>query len=218
MTDRARPLAFACGAVACALLAAAAAGGGGNGAQGLGELRAVAVSARPLGRGVEIGSPGTGDAFEVRRVPAEFAPPDAIATPADAAGLRLATALPQGSYLTASDLAPTDGGGGSREHGAPPANTTPVEVAVSAAAALAAGGMRPGALVDVVVAGVPGPGPGAGRTYVAAERVPLLGLARMPAEPGVPERWRATLALTRPAALELIRAESLGRSLRLLAR
>lgn len=209
---------FASGAVACALLAAAAAGSGGSDARELGELREVAVSSRPVGRGVEIGSGEADGAFEVRRVPSEFAPPDAIASPADAAGLRLATPLPQGSYLTASDLAPSGRAGASREAGAPPANTTPVEVAVSGAAALAAGGVRPGALVDVVVAGAPGPGPGAGRTYVAAERVPLLTLGRLPAEPGVPERWRATLALTRPQALELIRAESLGRSLRLLAR
>jgi hypothetical protein len=72
--------------------------------------------------------------------------------------------------------------------------------------------------VDVVVAPAPGPGPGVRRARVAAAGVRLLALRRLPSEPGLGERWAATLALSRPQALELIRAEGSGLELRLLAR
>ena len=55
-----------------------------------------------------------------------------------------------------------------------------------------------------MVSGAPGPGPGAGRTYVAAERVPLLSLRKAPAETGLAaDRWIATLALRRDAGAAL---------------
>jgi hypothetical protein len=89
----------------------------------------------------------------------------------------------------------------------------PVEVGVSGAGALLLGGGSPeGALVDVVVSRISGLGSSA-RTYVAATAVRLLAL-KGPAGPG--EGWTATLALTRPQALELISADSSGRQIRLL--
>ena len=217
MSSRGRALGFALGALVCAVLAAAAASSyTGAAGEEFGELRDVVVISAPLERGVEITGREADQAFEVRRVPVAFAPPDALAAPGQAIGRRLAIPLPPGSYLTAADLAAA-GPRRPRRDGSPP-GTTPVEIEVAAAGALAAAGMSSGGSVDVVVAASAAPGAGAARTYVAAERVPLLALVRARPEPGVAERWSATLALTRGQALELIRAESLGRTMRLLAR
>ncbi|MDQ2675720.1 MAG: hypothetical protein M3Y34_02840, partial [Actinomycetota bacterium] len=151
---------------------------------------------------------------EVRRVPEAFVPVDALGAPEEGLSRRLATHLPAGSYVTASAFkaatAPRAGG--------PPRGTTAVEVTVTGAGALAASRTDPGDGVDVVVSGDSAPGPGAGRTYVAASDVPLLGLEEARAETGVAgERWIATLALTRRHALRLIRAETSGAQIRLLA-
>jgi hypothetical protein len=75
----------------------------------------------------------------------------------------------------------------------------------------------------VVVTTEPGPGGGAGRTYIAAEGVRLLDLrsggAGSAGLPGAdPSSWVATLALTRSQALRLIQAESFARAVRLIAR
>jgi hypothetical protein len=71
--------------------------------------------------------------------------------------------------------------------------------------------------VDVVVTSEPS-GPGPGRTYVAAARVPLLAIGPGPdgAIPGGTSS--ATLGLTRREALRLIAAESFARKLTLLPR
>ena len=94
-----------------------------------------------------------------------------------------------------------------------------MEITVTGAGALEASRVAPGSPVDVVVSGDAGPGPAAGRTYVAAERVPLLALREAPAETGLgADRWVATLALRREQALRVIRAEEMAGSIRLLAR
>jgi hypothetical protein len=93
-----------------------------------------------------------------------------------------------------------------------------VEIAVSGAdALLAAGPEAGGRRVDVVVTAEPD-GPGPGRTYVAAARVPLLALG--PGEDGAAPGGTAaaTLGLTRSQALRLIAAESYARKLTLLPR
>lgn len=212
MSGRRRSLVFAAGALACGALAAAQVEEPSPAAPG-GELRAVVALRAGLGAGQRIGPRVAREALVVRRVPEPFAPPDALAAPQDAIGLRPVAALPAGAYLTASDVA-----SGERRQASPqrPAGTTPVELTVAGAGALASAGR--GARVDVVVAGAAGPGPGGGAARVAARGVRLLALERAPAVTGMPESWRATLALRRPAALALIRAEGLGREIRLLAR
>jgi hypothetical protein len=151
-----------------------------------------------------------------RRVPAAFAPPDALGAPAEALGRRLAIALPPGSYVTAAALTAARP---KRTRAGPPRGTTPVEVTVTGAGALDASRTRPGSRVDVVVSGDPGPGPAMGRTYVAAAGVALLDLREAPAETGLDaDRWVATLALRRDQALRLIRAETAAGAIRLLAR
>ena len=180
----------------------------------MGALRSVVVTSAPLERGTAIGRRVAGESLAERRVPASFVPPDALGNPEEGLGRKLATALPAGSYLTAAALAAP------RPEGAPgagpPRGTTPVEITVTGAGALAS--TRLSSRVDVVVSGDSAPGPGAGRTYVAASGVPLLGLSEARAEPGLEsDRWLATLALTRQQALRLIRADSVGAQVRLLA-
>ncbi len=216
MSPRRRALLFGGAALLCAALAAAAAGTYGSSVQQrFGDLRQVVVTRTVLHRGASIKPGGLSRQFEVRRVPADFAPPDALSQPSQALGAKSALALPQGSYLTQADLAV------GKQPRKPPAlaGRSPVELTVSGGAALSslAGGR---ARVDVVVTTEPGPGPQAGRTYVAARGVPLLDVRRDRDAGSVAGEGGsiATLALKRAQALQLIRAESFARSIRLLAR
>jgi hypothetical protein len=132
--------------------------------------------------------------------------------PDDALGQTPAAAIPVGSYVLAAQLVvpqpeagPTSVGRGLR----------PVQISVSGAGALLLDGGTPeGGRVDVVVSEQSGLGR-RGRTFVAAAAVKLLALTG-PGGPG--EGWSATLALTRPQALELIAAETAAREIRLLPR
>jgi len=216
VSGRRRGAAFAAGALVCAALAAAATGGDAAVEAGGGALRPVVVTRAPLAADAELTAEVLAEALEVRRVPEAFAPPDALADPADAGGLRAAVPVPAGAYLTASMLE-RPGAEEARVAGrsGPAAEGTPVELAVTGAGALM-GGDGPARRVDVVVSGGGGPGP-ARRAYVAARDVALLDLRRARAEPGLLATHRATLALTRAQALRLIRAESEGATIRLLA-
>ena len=219
MTSRVRAAAFGVGALLCAGLSAAVAGSAqAPDPAGLGALRPVVVTSAPLESGTVLGRREVRGALTDRRVPQSFLPPDALELPAEALGRKLAVSLPPGSYVTASDFKLKASGAGGSNRGAP-RGTTPVEITVHGAGALAAARTDPGEPVDVVVSGDSAPGPSAGRTYVAARGVPLLGLAQAKAEPGLePDRWTATLALSRAEALRLIRAESVAAQVRLLAR
>ena len=201
----------------CAGLSAAVASTGVAPAGGdFGALRTVVVTSAPLERGTAVGAGVARESLVERRVPESFIPPDALGVPEEALGRKLATSVPAGSYLTASAFKAPHAGRPSG--GGPPQGTTPVEITVMGAGALAAARTGASDRVDVVVSGDSAPGPSAGRTYVAASDVPLLGLAEARAESGLEaDRWVATLALTRSEALRLIRAESVGAQVRLLA-
>jgi len=204
MSRRRRAAAFAIlAALAAALAGAIVDGYGSSVASSYGELRPVVVTSSELIRGKALDPPTLAAALEVRRVPARFVPPGALRTPADALGLEPVADLPAGSYLVGSALRPppapahSDGLGGGRR---------PVEIRVSGAAALEASGpLPPRPRVDVVVTSEP-TGPGPGRTYVAAEAVPLISL-----NPG-----KAVLGLRRGQALKLIAAENFARQVTLL--
>ena len=88
-----------------------------------------------------------------------------------------------------------------------------MEITVTGAGALEASRVAPGSPVDVVVSGDAGPGSRGGRTYVAAERVPLLALLAGPGRdrPGGRPLGQ-TLALRREQALRVIRAEEMAGS------
>jgi Flp pilus assembly protein CpaB len=62
---------------------------------------AVVVAAADLSRGVTLDA----DALQIRRIPAEFAPPGAIGDPADAQGRVLVSGLAAGEPVTATRLA-----------------------------------------------------------------------------------------------------------------
>ena len=200
--------------VVCAGLSAAVAGSSQAPEESFGPLRPVVVTSAPLERATTVDRKELRDALAERQVPKAFVPPDALGIPEEALGRKLAVPLPAGSYLTAAAFqAPSVG-----PRGGPPKGTTPVEITVTGAGALATTRTNQGDQVDVVVSGDAAPGPGAGRTYIAASDVSLLALREARAEPGLEaDRWIATLALTRDEALRLIRAESVGAQVRLLA-
>lgn len=182
--------------------------------RGYGQLRPVLIARAGLPGGVPIDAEAATEKLEVRRVPVRFAPPGALAAPAQALGLEPTAAVPAGAYLLAAQLrTPAESRSPARlGHG-----RRPVEIAVSGAGALTVFGAQPvGSRVDVVVTTEPS-GSDDGRTYVAAPAVPLLGLG-----PGVDgagaETATATLGLTRPQALRLIAAESFARRLTVIAR
>jgi Flp pilus assembly protein CpaB len=216
MSRRGRSLVFLLAALIAAAGAAAIADGYGTRvARGYGELRPVLVAAEPLREGREIDPALAGAGLELRRVPARFIPPGALAAPAEAVGLVPAAPIPAGSYLIASQLRPPSSGrlGPSLGRG-----RQPVEIAVSGADALAVGGVDPaGARVDVIVTTEPS-GTGSGRTYVAAAAVPLLALSAGVDGPGPGGVAAATLGLTRAEALRLIAAQSFARQVTLIPR
>jgi Flp pilus assembly protein CpaB len=214
MSRRGRAIGFLLAALFAAAAAATIANGYGDSvARGYGELRPVLVAADDLEAGKAIGPVVAAEKLEVRRVPLRFAPPDVLADPAEAVGLVPAVAVPSGSYLSAAQLRPQRQAPGPRLG----QGRRPVEIAVSGAGALSAFGTQPvGSSVDVVVTSEPS-GAGAGRTYVAAPAVPLLGLGPGAEGPGG-ETATATLGLTRAQALRLIAAESFARRVTVIPR
>lgn len=212
MSRRARAAVFMLLALGAAAVAATMANRYGSSvARGYGALRPVAVVAATLPAGEEINPSAAAADIEVRRVPLRFAPPDALADPREAVGLEPRTELPAGSYLVASQLRPAGrrsgppGLGGSRH---------PVELSVAGADALLAEGPGSAASpVDVIVTTEPS-GSSPGRTYVAARRVPLIGIG--PGDDGPGGLAAATLGLTRRQALRLLGAQSFARQLTLL--
>lgn len=215
MSRRGRALGFLLLALLAAAAAAAIADGYGSSAiRGYGALRPVVVLGADIAAGRRIGPAEVGSRLAVRRVPERFAPPGALASPAEALGLVARAALPAGSYLLAAQLGPPRSPGAAGPglgHG-----RRPVEIAVSGTGALlAAGPTAAGSKVDVVVTSEPA-GAGPGRTYVAAASVPLLALRPGAEGPGPGATAAATLGLTKPQALRLIAAESFARRVTLL--
>lgn len=215
MSRRGRAIGFGLLALLAAALAAGLADGYGSSvARGYGALRPVVVAAADLPAHEPIDPERVSSALEVRRVPVRFVPPGALTSPGEALGLAPQVALPVGSYLLTTQLQPPrrsrvthSGLGGSRR---------PVEISVSGAdALLAAGPVRSGTKVDVVVTSEPS-GPGPGRTYIAATGVPLLALGPGPDGPGPGGLSAATLGLNRDQALRLIAAENFARQMTLL--
>jgi Flp pilus assembly protein CpaB len=213
---RRRALLFALVAVVAAVLAAAITQGYGTSVtRRFGPLRPVVVAVAPIGKGRTIAAGDLDSALEVRRVPTRFIPSGAFRRPREAIGLQARSAIVPGSYLTASLLRPPR-----RER---PRDASPlgrgrraVQITVSGAEPLhSTGSSGRGATVDVVVTSEP-TSSDPGRTYVAAARVPLLGLELAPPSPGPGSTAEATLGLTRAQALELIEAESFARQVTLL--
>ncbi len=215
MSRRARAAAFVLLALGAAAAAAGIADGYGSSvARGYGALTPVVVVSAELAAGRAIGPEQVSSALDVRRVPLRFVPAGALAAPAEALGLVPRTAIPAGSYLLASQLGAVKAARPRPELPGPARRV--VEISVSGADALLTAGALPhGEKVDVVVTAEP-TGAGPGRTYVAAEEVPLLALGPGPDGPGPGGLSAATLGLTRQQALRLIGAENFARQVNLL--
>jgi Flp pilus assembly protein CpaB len=225
VSRRGRAVGFASAAAVCAGLAASATGGpGGDAAPEFGELREVVVAVEALAPRRKLREADLVATLEVRRVPESFVPPGALTIPEQAVGRAPAVPIPAGSYLLASQFGShrkAPAGAGDQPVLDP--GRRPIEIAVEGAGALAADPDGVEQPVDVVVTTEPGPGGGAGRTYIAARAVELLdlrggenaGLEDVAPGPAT-DAWVATLALTRGEALRLIQAESFARSVRLI--
>ena len=180
----------------------------------LGELRDVVVTTEPVDARATIDRRLIREAFELREVPVRFLPPDAVTETAALAGRETAIPVPAGSYLTISQLRspsrPRTGTFG--------AGLQPIEIGVTAAAALARAPGEGEIRVDVAVAIQPS---GLrGRVEVVAEDVLLLGLTERPSQAiaGETADWTATLAVDRGTALRLIEAENFAGEIRLIPR
>ena len=210
-----------------ALLALALASGGLAAAQVRERLRSVEARTGPLvpvvvaRSDLPAGERLTADRVEgmlaVRRVPEGFRPPDALSSPAEAAGLRLGAGVAAGGYLTASALRSEE------PTSAAPPTLAPgerlVELGVAGGRALTGLGGA-GRRVDVLVTS--DRGDGAGRTWVALERVELVALVAESVaagkEAGTTVDARATLRVSPDQAVFLTAAESFAKEVRLLAR
>jgi pilus assembly protein CpaB len=185
----------------------------------VGPLVPVLVATRDLPADARI-RPG---ALALRRVPASYAPPDALGGVAGVAGARTAAAVAAGGYVTAGHLEDPSGDGGGAPGVALRRGERALEVAVTGGGLLA--GLAPGARVDVIVSTETRDG--AGRTFAALEDVELLGLrdgagtAGLDGESGTaaaPATALATLRVTLRQAVYLTAADNFGREVRLLVR
>jgi Flp pilus assembly protein CpaB len=213
---RRRAVTFGLLAVAAAAVAAVIADGYGSSiARSYGALRRVVVVREPLPAGRPIGPERLESGLEVRRVPVRFVPPGTLLRPEEALGLVPRAQIAAGSYLAGAALRPPRRPAEERTPGLRDGQR-PVEISVTGAGALLSdesGSVRP--QVDVVVTSEPSGG-GRGRTYVAANDVPLLALDPMGGSSTPGGTVAATLGLTRSQALELIAAENFARQVTLL--
>jgi pilus assembly protein CpaB len=147
--------------------------------------------------------------IELRRVPARFLPPDVLSGVAEALGLRAAVAIPRGAYITASALAIGQADGSST---ALAPGERAVDVTVSNSGGNELGGA--GARVDVLV--TTGKDGGPGRTTLALQDVPLLGVR--PAGGQDSEHLVATLRVPVRQAVYLTAAQNFAQEVRLLPR
>jgi pilus assembly protein CpaB len=186
-------------------------------AEQLGPAMDVLVAARDLTAGSRV----TADAVALRRVPARFVPPEALASAAGVVGARVAVRVAAGDYLNAGLF---EGNEEVRGQSGVRGGERAVTVGVAGGAALA--GLAPGARVDVLVSTETGAA--GGRTQMALAGAELLRLAAAPSEgyadPEAPGNAApapaavATLRVSLRQAIYLTAADNFAREIRLLAR
>jgi pilus assembly protein CpaB len=182
-------------------------------ARQLGPELEVLVAARDLPAGARV----TAGAVALRRVPARFAPPDALSSGAGVVGARIAVPARAGAYLGAGLFA---GAGRRGEYGLRRGERA---VTVEVAGGLAGAEPAPGSRVDVLVSTE---GPGGGRTQMALAGAELLRLGEAAAgysdaDPSVASTGPtalATLRVTVRQAIYLAAADNFAREIRLLVR
>jgi pilus assembly protein CpaB len=177
----------------------------------------VLVAAREIRAGARV----TRDVLALRRVPASFVPPDALASAAGVVRRRAAVSVPAGAYVTPSLFQRPDdtqraGAGLGRGERA-------VTVEVAGGGTLA--GLAPGARVDVLVSTEPGAG--GGRTLMALAGAELLQIGDAyagyadpdgTADGASPPTALATLRVSLRQAVYLTAADNFAREIRLLPR
>ena len=171
----------------------------------VGPLVSVVVARAPIPAHARFGPRQIATRLGTVRVPARFAPPDALRDPLRVLGATSAVAIPRGAYLTASSLTSARDAAVTLRPG-----ERAIDVEVSGGARLAAIG-GPGARVDVVV--TTEPRTGSPRAFVAADDAELLSLRA-----GDGGRTVATLRVSVKQAVFLTAATSFGRDARLLVR
>ena len=210
MGRRTRGLALLGAAAACAGLAASSVNRYANDVSAqVGPLVTVVVAREELKRGTML-TADTARGLEVRRVPARYAPPQALTAISDAVGYRLTAGLHRGAYLVGGMLAL----GGKGRSGNPGGRT--VEIAVAGAGSLA-DALQPGAHVDVLITSDRGGGPG--RTYLALQDAELIAFASAGgAGGGETPGATAALSVSLRQAVLLTAAQNFARELRLVPR
>lgn len=220
MSRRIRAGAFAALSLTCAGLAASLAGDYTAGVEAqLGELRPVVVARAEVPAGKPLRPADARELLEVRRVPARFAPADALSEPFEAIGRTVRGTVSSGTYLTDSLLRLP--GSRAPRAGRPGSGKEAIEISVAGAGAVAAAGDPIGRRFDVVATGEPGMGSVGGRTRVVAAGVELLDLREAgPPEDGLgtgaSSAWTATVAASRDDAIRLIHAHNYAREVRLI--
>lgn len=172
----------------------------------LGPAVEVLVAARDLPAGTRV----TRGALGLRRVPARFAPPDALTAGMRVAGARVSVPVAAGSYLNAGLFEGDEAGGGEV------ARRGERDVTVGVAGGGAPGDLVPGARVDVLVSTEAGPA--GGRTVMALAGAELLGLAEAPGDASTGPTALATLRVSLRQAIYLTAADNFAREIRLLPR
>lgn len=216
-----------------ALLATALAAGGLAASQVSGREREVEsqlgppapalVAAADIKRGTRLTPGQLPHLLAVRDVPRRWLPPDVLAAPEQAVGLRASVAIPVGAYVTAGAVEEQTGGRADRPDPSTLARgERAVNVSVAGAEAFAGASGGGGTRVDVLVT-TEGRSGGTGRTYVALEDVQLLGLrqgggSERQAGDGAAGDAVATLRVTARQAVYLTAAQNFAKEVRLLAR
>jgi pilus assembly protein CpaB len=178
----------------------------------------VVVAARDLSPG----RPVSTRELSVRRVPARFVPPGAVASVDEVSGLHVAVPVAAGSYVVSNELEGASARGG--RGGGIGRGERAVEVAVAGGEALSESA-SPGSRVDVLVSTEGGSG--RGRSFLALEDVEVMALraagggstagaggsSDRPAPTAV-----ATLRVTLRQAIYVTAAQNFAREVRLLPR
>jgi pilus assembly protein CpaB len=167
----------------------------------VGPLVPVVAASRDIAPGAKIEA----SELTVREVPQHFVPPDTLASPEEAVGVKTQAGIPAGGYITQGAVAGRADSG--RDAGLRPGERA-LEISVTGGQALAGAG--PGARVDVLITTEH-------RSFLALEDAELLAL-RQGSEGDNGSKSLATLRVSLRQAVYLAAAQSFARETRLLPR
>jgi len=218
VSRRARAIALLGVAGVCAGLAASMVSGYAHDVRAqVGPLAPVLVARTAIPRGRQLTPSNIPRYLTARRVPVRFVPTGSLRLVRDVMGLRPRVRIPAGSYLSEALLA-NHSKGVARRRQAGLRDTRVVEVAVEGAGALE-DALPPDARVDVLITS--DRGPNAPRTYLALQRIELVGFKPSGTSDGSGDdgaKAVASLRVSLRQAVLLTAAENFARELRLVPR